>query len=151
MPLDTNTEDENSIRKLRQIIILRRLRVPVKQIREIFGNSEAAAVIDVFERNISELDEEITALSTVKSILNGLVEELREKANVRLQLEYLGDSSVFAIAESISLPKNILQEEKSMNDLNKAEEHFNSYNIYGLKDKKHIITHIDFLVPVKEK
>jgi len=31
------------------------------------------------------------------------------------------------------------------------EEHFNSYNIYGLKDKKHIITHIDFLVPIMEK
>jgi DNA-binding transcriptional MerR regulator len=114
--------DEDAIRKLRQIIILRKLRVPVKQIREIFENSEAAVVIDVFERNISELNEEITAMSTVKAILSGLVEELREKANVRLQLDYLGDSSVFAIVESISLPKNILQEEKSMSDLNKASE-----------------------------
>ena len=114
--------DENAIRKLRQIITLRKLRVPVKQIRDIFNNSEATVVIDVFERNISELDDEITALSTIKSILSGLVEGLREKANVRLQLDYLGDNSVFAIVESISLPKNILQEEKSMNDLNKASE-----------------------------
>ena len=114
--------DEDAIRRLRQIIILRKLRVPVKHIREILNNSEAATVIEIFERNISELDDEITALSTVKSILSGLVKELSEKANVRLQLDYLGDSSVFAIVESISLPKNILQEEKSMDDLNKANE-----------------------------
>ncbi len=114
--------DENAIRRLRQIIILRKLRVPVKQIREIFCNSDAVSVIDIFERNISELDEQITAVSTVKSILSHLVQELHEKANMRLQLDYLGDSSVFAIVDSISFPKNTLQEEKSMDDLNKANE-----------------------------
>ena len=114
--------DEEAIRRLRQIIILRKLRVPVKQIREIFGNSDAVNVIEIFERNINELDEQITALSIVKSILSGLVKELSEKANVRLQLDYLGDGSIFTIVESISLPKNIIQEEKSVSDLNKADE-----------------------------
>lgn len=114
--------DENAIRRLRQIIILRKLRVPVKQIREIFGNSEAAGIIEIFERNISGLDEQITALSTVKSILDRLVRELHEKANLCLQLDYLGESSVFAVVDSISFPNNTIQEEKSMDDLNKANE-----------------------------
>lgn len=114
--------DEEAILKLRQIIILRKLRVPVKQIREIFDNRDAADIIEVFERNISELDEQITALSTVKSILSRLVQELQEKANMSLQLDYLGESAVFAIVESISFPKNTIQEEKSMDDLNKANE-----------------------------
>ncbi len=114
--------DEDAIRRLRQIIILRKLRVPVKQIQEIFGNRDAVSVIDIFERNISELDEQITAVSTVKSILSRLVRELQEKANMHLQLDYLGDSSVFAIVDRISFPKNTLQEEKSMDDLNKANE-----------------------------
>ena len=124
--------DENAVCRLRQIIILRKLRVPVKQIREIFCNSDAVNVIEIFERNISELDEQITALSTVKSILSRLVHELHEKANMRLQLDYLGDNSVFAIVDSISLPKNTMdgstelpaheteQEEKSLSDLNMA-------------------------------
>jgi len=138
--------DENAIRRLRQIIILRKLRVPVMQIREIFSNCDAMSVIEIFERNISEMDEQITALSTVKSILSQLVQGLHEKANVRLQLDYLGDNSVFAIVGSISLPKNTIQadtseangmtrqatqpvnkiydrEEKSMGDLNTANEH----------------------------
>jgi len=114
--------DEESIRRLRQVIILRKLRVPVKQIREIFDNSDAAKAIEVFELNIRELDEEITALSTIKSILASLVKDLRDKANVRIQLNYLSDSSVFAIVDSLSFSKNIIQEEKNMSDLNKAVE-----------------------------
>ena len=114
--------DENAINRLRQIVILRKLRVPVKQIREIFNNSDAMTVIEVFERNISELDNEITALSTVKSILSGLVRELHEKANLRLQLDYLSDSAVYAVVNSISFSKNILQEEMTMSDLNQANK-----------------------------
>jgi len=114
--------DEKTISRLRQIIILRKLRVPVKQIREIFGNSDAVDVIEIFERNISELDEQITALSTVKSILSRLVQELHEKANMHLQLNYLGDNSVFAIVDSISFPKNTIQEEQSMSELNQLNQ-----------------------------
>ena len=80
--------DEEAIRRLRQIILLRKLRVSVKQIRDLFGNSSAMGVIEVFEQNIRELDEQMTALSTVKSILSRLVQELREKANLHLQLEH---------------------------------------------------------------
>ncbi|MDR0461499.1 MAG: MerR family transcriptional regulator [Nitrososphaerota archaeon] len=117
--------DDDAIRRLRQIIILRKLRVPVKQIREILCNNDAISVIEVFERNINELDEQITALSTVKSILSSLVYELYEKANVRLRLDYLGDSSVFAIVDKMVFPKNNLQEEQSMSDLNMANEQLN--------------------------
>lgn len=113
---------ESTVRRLRQIIVLRKLRVPVKQIREIFDNRDAAGAVEIFERNISEIDEQITALSTIRSIISHLVQELNEKANVCLQLDYLGESSVLAIVDSISLPKNIIQEEKSMSDLNKANE-----------------------------
>ena len=114
--------DEAALTRLRQIIVLRKLRVPVKQIRKIFDNSSAANVIEIFERNIRELDEDITALSTVKSILNRLVEELHEKANIQLQLNLLGDSSVFAVVDSISLSKNTLREEINMSDLNNAND-----------------------------
>lgn len=55
-------------------------------------------------------------------ISSRLVRELNEKANMHLLLDYLGESSVFAIVDSISFPKNTVQEEKSMDDLNKANE-----------------------------
>ena len=117
--------DQAAIARLRQIIILRKLRVPVKHIRRIFDNSDAANIVEIFERNIGEIDEEITALSTIKSILSNLLQQLNEKANLRLQLDLLSDSTVFAIVDSLSLSKNILKEEISMNDLNKADESLN--------------------------
>ncbi|MCL2373218.1 MAG: effector binding domain-containing protein [Defluviitaleaceae bacterium] len=117
--------NESAVRRLRQIIILRKLRVPVKQIREIFDNNDAANVVEVFERNISELDEQITALSTVKSILARLVQELQEKANMRLQLDLLGDSSVFAVVDSISFPKNTVNDDMPMEDINRAFKQLN--------------------------
>jgi len=114
--------DEDAISRLRQIIILRKLHVPVRQIREIFSNSDAVDIIEIFERNISELDEQMTSLSTIKSILVRLVRELHEQANMRLQLDYLGDSFVFSIVDNIFFPKNTIQEENSMRDLSKANE-----------------------------
>jgi DNA-binding transcriptional MerR regulator len=118
--------DENAVRRLRQIIILRKLRVPVKQIREIFNNSDAAKVVEVFERNVTDLDEQITALSTVRTILSRLAQDLKDKANVRLQLDYLSESSVFAIVDSISFPKNTVQEEeRNVDELNKASQLLN--------------------------
>ena len=79
--------DEQTIRRLRQIIVLRKLRVSVKQICEILNNNAAADVIEVFERNIRERDEEITEMATIRSILQNLVKELHEKANMQLLWE----------------------------------------------------------------
>lgn len=40
--------DEEAICRLRQIIILRKLRVPVKQIIRILNNFDAAAAVQIF-------------------------------------------------------------------------------------------------------
>ena len=109
--------DEAAICRIRQIVVLRKLRIPVKQIAEIFNNNNAACLIEIFERNIAGLDEDITALSTVRSILRNLVNELREKADISLQLDWLNDSNVVALIGG--------KEEYSMEELNKASETLN--------------------------
>lgn len=115
--------DENAMSRLRQIIILRKLRVPVKQIISILGNYDAAKAVELFRQNISELDAEITALSTVKSILTHFVEEINEKADVSLKL--LGDEALFSVISSLSFSDNQIKETKesaSMEELNQANE-----------------------------
>lgn len=114
--------DDAAVRRLRQIIVLRKLRISVKQICTILSNSNAVEMIEIFERSISELDEEITALSTVRSILVHLVAELNEKANIQVRLDWLGDSSVISLVEALSFPQNTLREEKAMSELNQANE-----------------------------
>lgn len=115
--------DARAITRLRQIIVLRKLRVPVKQIIRILNNSDAAEAVEIFRQNISEIDGEITALSTVKSILMRFVEEISEKADINLKL--LDDEAVFSIINSLFFSNNQIKEAKenlSMEELNKANE-----------------------------
>lgn len=120
--------DETAVRRLQQIIILRKLRISVRQIQDILENENAAAIIDIFNQNISELDEEITALSTVRTLLIRLVDELREKAKIQLRLDLLNDKNISSVIDSLSFSKNYIsniKENLSMEELNKANETLN--------------------------
>ena len=115
--------DENAMSRLRQIVVLRKLRIPVKQIISILNNYDAAEAVEIFRRNISEIDSEITALSTIKSILMRFAEEIHEKADIDLKL--LSDETVFSVISALSFSDNLMKETKenvSMEDLNKANE-----------------------------
>ncbi len=115
--------DETAIIRLRQIIVLRKLRVPVKQILNILNNRDAVEAVEIFRKNISEIDGEITALSTVKSILTRFVEEINEKADVNLKL--FGEEAVFSLISSLSFSDNQIKktrENLSIEELNKANE-----------------------------
>lgn len=79
--------------------------------------------MEIFQLNISQINEEVTALSTIRSILSRFVEEIKEKADVNLKL--LGDESIFNIVSSLSFFDNIIKETKekiSMNELREANE-----------------------------
>lgn len=117
--------DENAIQRLQQIIILRKLQIPVKQIKDILNNQNAVEVIEIFKQNISKLDEEITALSTLKSILKRFVDEMQEKADVCLKLELLNDKTMLAIVSTLSFSENKIKEKISVEELNKANENLN--------------------------
>ncbi len=115
--------DENAMNRLQQTIVLRKLRIPVKQIISILNNNDAAETVEIFMQNIREIDDEVTALTTVKSILLRFVEEIQEKAHVNLKL--LGDEAVFSVINSLSFTDNQIKETRenpSMEELNKANE-----------------------------
>lgn len=113
--------DEFALKCLQQVIVLRKLQIPVRQICMLLNNPDAAMVIDIFKKNISELENEITALSTIKSILSRFVDELEEIAAVHLNLDLLNDDSVLKLAESLSLVQKNIKESFTMKDLSKAD------------------------------
>ena len=123
--------DETNLTRLRQIIVLRKLRVPVKQIVSILNNNDAAETVEIFRLNISRLDEEITALSTVKSLLARFIEEINEKVDIKLKL--LDDEAVFLSGLSFSDNKIMKSDHKikggdlSMEDLSQANQRLDSY------------------------
>ena len=117
--------DETAIKRLRQIILLRKLRISVKQIKTILDNQDASVVIDVFQHNISGLDEEITALSTIKAILKQFVEELQKKADIALHLDILEDASMLPYLNTLSFTKHQLRESVTADAFKKATETLN--------------------------
>ncbi len=56
------------IQRLRQILVLRKLRLSLKEIGSILNDPGPAAAISVFEKNLSQLNEEIQALQAVRMI-----------------------------------------------------------------------------------
>ncbi|MDD4493429.1 MAG: effector binding domain-containing protein [Eubacteriales bacterium] len=116
------TYDEVAIRRLQQIIVLRKLRIPLKQIKSIFQNTEQSRIVEIFQENLAELDIEITALTTIKAILQSLVERLNESEKINVKLDLLHDNYILKIVEPLSLTKINYKEEKSMEELNKAGE-----------------------------
>jgi DNA-binding transcriptional MerR regulator len=114
--------DERSIIRLRQILILRKLRIPLKQIGWIFESADMKTALDVFTQNLSEIDDEITALTTMRIILQRFIDELRQKSHGSLDAVLLGDKAMLNAINSLSLTKISFKEEKSMDELNKASE-----------------------------
>ncbi|MCL2364098.1 MAG: effector binding domain-containing protein [Defluviitaleaceae bacterium] len=114
--------DAAAVERLQQIILLRKLQIPIKQISIILSNPGAAAVVDIFKKNIHALDSEITALSTIKKILNRFVIALEEKTNIQLNLHYLTGDAILALTASLSPVQKNTKENISMGDLNQAAQ-----------------------------
>lgn len=116
------TYDENSLNTLEQIIILRKLRVPLKDIQLILHSEEAAIAISIFQDILNKLSEEIIALSTIQSILNEFVSRLKENFHVKFAPQLLSDESILKIIDSLIVTKNNFKEKTAMNDLNSANK-----------------------------
>jgi len=114
--------DDATVQKIRQIIILRKLRVPVRQIIEILNNHNAAVAVDILQQNINQLGDEIATLTKVKSILSQFVDKLQSTAQIQLELDFASDESVLFALESVSFTNNQLKENYTMADLKKVEK-----------------------------
>jgi len=114
--------DIENIKRLQQILILRKLQIPIRQISIIFSNSDVATALGIFKENISAHENEIAALETIKAALTILVKKIEELAAIRLNLNLLTDETVMELAQTLSLTQNKLKESVNMNKLNRASE-----------------------------
>lgn len=113
--------DAAAVRRLQQILVLRKLRIPVRQIAVILNDKEQVQTLEIIQEKLSELDEEITALSTIQDILAGLLERLEENMKKQVRLDLLSDTELMDIVHVLNPPKTNLKEEHFMEDLQKAD------------------------------
>ena len=63
--------DANAMERLKQILVLRKLQIPIKYIVEIFKNEDIVALIQAFVDKLESLDTEISVCQP-KSLAKGL-------------------------------------------------------------------------------
>ena len=117
--------DENAIRRLQQIIILRKLRLPLKQIAAILQDSEHREALRIMQESISELNGEIASLCKIRTILRLFVERLDSSIQQKASVDFLNDDNISEIISTLSLSKADLKERVSMSELNEANEIIN--------------------------
>lgn len=117
--------DENAVRRLQQIIILRKLRIPLKQIAVILRDNEQLQALQIMRDNIAELDEEIASLDKIRGILKAFADRLDISVRQKIRLDMLLDSELIEAARALSLSKTTLKESANMDELNKADEVLN--------------------------
>jgi DNA-binding transcriptional MerR regulator len=65
-----------ALERLKQIIVLRKLQIPVKDIVEIFKRESTAALIQAFVDKLESLDTEISALSELRHLVDDFLHKM---------------------------------------------------------------------------
>lgn len=102
--------------RIRQILFLKKLRIPLKQIEELLEGEDVRRAIAIVEENIRRIDEERQALATVHGVLARLRTLL-----MAVPAGALTDESLAALVAPLSLQDEI-REESDMSELNRASE-----------------------------
>lgn len=79
--------DENAVLRLQQIIILRKLRIPLKQIAVILQDNEQLHALRIMQENIAALDEEIDSLDKIRGILKAFAGRLEQSIHCKVRLD----------------------------------------------------------------
>ena len=110
------------IQRLRQILVLRKLRLPLKEIGEILKDPGPATAITVFEKNLAELDDELKALNAVREVITAFMNALKQRRALPAGETILQDSELLALADTLSPSSTLIQEERKsiMENLNQA-------------------------------
>jgi len=68
--------DESAIRRLEQILILRKLSISIKDIQRIFNTSSSDVVLEVLEKKVQNIDDEVALLHELKDIVQDFIREI---------------------------------------------------------------------------
>ncbi len=114
--------DGEALSRLRQIIVLRRLRIPLREVKLILEDPGAQWAIFVFQQKLSELDREIGDIRAVREVIDELLASLKTRYWLPAG-DVLLDEDISAALPTLSNSYELEKERaRKMENLNKAEE-----------------------------
>ena len=103
----------DAVRRVQQIIILRKLQIPLKQIRCMMdGNKEEA--IRILETRIRDMNENVKTVHAMKKALEKLLELLYEDASDENYMDFVQKDTIVELTEFLPLEKHHLKGERKM-------------------------------------
>lgn len=70
--------DEKAVRRLEQILILRKLNISIKDIQRVFETSGSEVVLEVLEKKAEKIDDEIALLNELKEIVLDFIQKIEQ-------------------------------------------------------------------------
>ncbi|MBP7176226.1 MAG: MerR family transcriptional regulator [Thermoclostridium sp.] len=71
--------NNENIERVKQIMVLRKMQIPVRDIVRIYESSDLTVLVDSFIARINAIDSQINALAELKSIINKFMQTMMEK------------------------------------------------------------------------
>lgn len=68
--------DEANIERLKQIMVLRKMEIPIKDILRIYESCDMSVVVETFVNRIRAIDDEVDALAELRSIVNEFLQAM---------------------------------------------------------------------------
>lgn len=120
--------DGEAVRRMGEIVVLRRLRIPLRQVKQILDDPTSQAAIRVFEEKLAELTRETDALDAIRNILGELLKVLKTRYWLPAEGVLLDDPQILGLVNALDPEKIEIDKERArkmeneMENLNKAEE-----------------------------
>lgn len=70
--------DKENITRLQQIVVLRKMQIPIKDIMHIYENQDIEVLVESFVHRIEDINDEINNLSELKSYLNEFLVAMKD-------------------------------------------------------------------------
>ena len=84
--------DQRALKRLEQILILRKLNISIKDIQLIFQSAGSDVVLDVLGRKVEDINDEVALLRDLRDIILEFIEQIRK-------MDFTSDSDVKLLYE----------------------------------------------------
>ncbi len=100
--------DEANIERLKQIMVLRKMEIPIKDILRIYESCDMSVVVETFVNRIRAIDDEVDALAELRSIVNEFLQAMICKGITKI-------SALPIIYEKMEKRLDTLEQRKTIN------------------------------------
>lgn len=67
-------------------------------------------IIDILQQKLNQIDDEIIALSTIRSIFDPFIARLNENIKIDIKVDLLDDNTIIEFSDTLTVAKLIIKE-----------------------------------------